>query len=152
MKKIKLTQGKYALVDDKDFEYLNSFKWRAAKDRYTYYAVRSSKRKTMSMHRAIMEITSKLQTDHINGNGLDNRRKNLRVCTHQENVINSRKQKNNTSGYKGVGWEKRRKKWIARITKSGKNKYLGQFDTAKQAYAAYCEAAKELHKDFARLF
>ena len=104
------------------------------------------------MHRAIMEITSKLQTDHINGNGLDNRRKNLRVCTHQENVINSRKQKNNTSGYKGVGWEKRRKKWIARITKSGKNKYLGQFDTAKQAYAAYCEAAKELHKDFARLF
>jgi|6_EtaG_2_1085325.scaffolds.fasta_scaffold08028_3 hypothetical protein len=158
MKKIKLSQGKYALVDDEDFEYLNNYKWSALKDNKTYYAVSSliidpvtKKKKAIKMHRVIMKTPKGMDTDHINGDGLDNRRENLRVCTHAENSRNRGINKNNTSGYKGVYWKKDRKKWAAQIRNNGKVVGLGGFDRKEQAYAAYCQAAKEFYKDFAKI-
>lgn len=156
MKKIKLTQGKYTIVDDEDYEYLNSFRWCAHKGGNTFYAERHSdldpvteKRKIISMHRVIMKTPKGFYTDHINRNGLDNRKENLRICTLGENVKNTRKYSNNTSGYKGVSWSKFANKWRAQIKKDNKKIHLGYFDDKHEANVAYCKAAKELHGEFA---
>jgi hypothetical protein len=109
-------------------------------------------RTLLGMHRLVMGLQygDKRQVDHINGNTLDNRRENLRVCTQQQNMQNSKKRRTNTSGYKGVSWHKRDKKYRAQIRKDGKNKSLGCFDTPQEAHQAYCEASQELHGEFAR--
>lgn len=152
MKRIKLTQGKFAIVDDKDFEYLNQFKWFAQKDGYTWYALRRGKqRKIVRMHRLLTGISKGKSIDHINGNGLDNRRENLRICTQQQNICNSRKRKNTSSKYKGVSWYARGHKWAAYIQTKNKQKHLGYFDKAIEAALAYNTAAKKLHGQFARL-
>lgn len=144
MKQIELTQGKVALVDDEDFEMLNSRKWYAAKSNRTFYAYSG---KCTSMHRVIMNPPSDMVVDHIDGNGLNNTRKNLRVCTQIENKWNNRKPVTNTSGLKGVYFFA--KKWQASIGANGKTKYLGRFGTAEEAEAAYKKAAKELRGEFA---
>lgn len=89
--------------------------------------------------------------DHINGNPNDNRIANLRECDALENARNARTRSDNTSGFKGVSWHKQRGKWTARIMVSNQHINIGLFDTAEQAYAAYCAKAKELHGEFARL-
>jgi hypothetical protein len=89
--------------------------------------------------------------DHINGNPLDNRRENLRICTQQENSWNQRKRRTNTCGFKGVYWDKGAKKYQAQICKDGKRKYLGLFDCPEKAHEAYCKAAQELHGEFSRV-
>lgn len=89
------------------------------------------------------------QVDHINLNGLDNRRCNLRLATNTENQRNKSKQVNNTSGYKGVYWRKDSNKWVAQIKVDNEVRHLGRFDTPEEAHAAYCEAAKQLHGEFA---
>jgi len=93
-----------------------------------------------------------LHIDHIDGNGLNNSWRNIRVATHAENIWNSRRAASNTSGYKGVSKIKRcnQARWLAQIVVNGKQKYLGRFPTAELAHAAYCKAAAELHGDFAR--
>lgn len=125
MKKIKLTQNKYALVDNVDFEYLNHFKWHYGHG----YAVRGFHKDktyhTIFMHRLIMNTPFGLETDHINRNRLDNRRENLRICTKQSNQHNRSKQKNNKSGVTGVSWHKASNEWIIQIRKDGTTKYLG---------------------------
>ncbi len=88
--------------------------------------------------------------DHINGDGLDNRKSNLRICKHGENQYNSKMPKNNTSGYKGVYWDKRRNKWISQININGKHVYIGQFINAIDAANAYDKAAMQYHKEFAK--
>lgn len=89
--------------------------------------------------------------DHINGIPGDNRIVNLRAASPSQNSCNQRRQSNNSSGFKGVSWYKRDGKWKAHITYRGKGFHLGYFDTAEEAYAAYCAKAKELHGEFARL-
>jgi hypothetical protein len=89
--------------------------------------------------------------DHIDGNPTNNRLDNLREASHTENSRNRRIQSRNTSGFKGVYWNKAARKWHAQIHTDGRNKHLGLFVTAEEAYAAYCTAAKELHGEFARL-
>lgn len=156
MKKIPLTQDKIAFVDSKDFLALNKYKWYAKKDRKTFYAVRKSPtvdgtRNMIYMHMVIMKTSKGKQTDHIDGNGLNNQRKNLRVCTSAENCRNSGKQVNNKSGYKGVSWFKSNKKWVAEIKVDKKRIYLGSFDDKLLAYAAYCRACIKYHGKFAKL-
>jgi len=152
---IALTQGKVAIVDDGDFEWLNQFKWCAHKARNTYYAERAVrvglKRKQLQMHRFILglDFGDKRQGDHINMDGLDNRRANLRIATVAENLHNRGKQKNNTSGYKGVFWEKKDKKWRARIKVDGERMHLGLFHDPADAARAYDKAAKKHHGEFA---
>lgn len=156
MKQIPLTQGKFALVDDEDFEFLNQFKWQAANFRGVFYASRkinkNGKWGNVFMHRQILGLTDpKVQTDHINGDGLDNQRSNLRACTHSQNQRNKGKYKQNTSGFKGCSWYKRLKKWRVQITVNGKDINVGYFNSKDAAAHAYNEKAKEFHGEFARL-
>lgn len=153
MKEIKLTQNKYALVDDENFEKLNKHKWYAFRGEKVFYAGRKKKidGKThlIIMHRIINKTPKGKETDHINGNGLDNRRKNLRSCSHQQNAINRGLNKNNTSGYKGVSWSKKLKKW--RVYIWNKNQiWLGTHSTRTGAYKLYLEACKKHYGAFTK--
>ena len=150
-KQIPLSQGKFAIIDDEDYEQLKQFTWHAIKRRYCCYAYRSRNGKEMSMHRIIMDPPKNMEVDHINGNGLDNRRANLRVCTHQQNIRNQRVQKKNVTGYKGVGVVKRTGKYKAYIKVNGNKLHLKCWNTAIEAAMAYNEAASLYFGSFARL-
>jgi hypothetical protein len=150
MKKIPLSQGKFALVDDEDFEWLNQWKWFAHKSCYMFYAERhiypNGKDVIVKMHRQILGLKpgSKEVGDHINRNGLDNRRSNLRAVSESINKYNCSIYKNNTSGYRGVHWWKTASKWKAYIDINGKRKSLGHHPTAIDAAIAYDKAAIEI--------
>ncbi len=159
MKEIYLTQGKIAIVDEEDYKWLSQWTWshcpNRKKDGYAQRAIYlgAGKCRTVYMHRLIMNATDAIEVDHINQNGLDNRRCNLRFADSQ-NQFNRNKQKNNTSGYKGV-WKKqdqhRKNPWFADIKCQNKRIRLGGFTTAEEAARAYDEKAKELHGEFACL-
>lgn len=153
MKKIKLTQGKYALVDDEDFEYLSQWKWCAVKHRNNYYAKRNSGKtnKNIYMHRVIMKANNKELVDHKNHNTLDNQKYNLRICNNAQNIYNQLKQKNTSSKYKGVSWDKINKKWAVVITPSGRQFHLGRFKDEVIAAKIYDYRAKEVFGKFAKL-
>ena len=160
MKKIQLTQGKHVLVDDEDFEELNKFKWYACKAKQTYYACRklrmrdgASKRGiNVWMHRQILglEMFNKKVADHIDGNGLNNQRLNLRKCTKQQNNFN-RKKGLGRYRYKGIAWNSKYKKWEACLNKSGKCIFLGFFDSENEAGGAYNRGAIYHFGEFANL-
>lgn len=153
MKEIPLTRGLVALIDDADFDAVSAYKWYAAhrKGGATFYARRTvNPSQTILMHRAILCAPSGVGVDHINCNGLDNRRSNLRLATSAQNAKNRGMHPGNTSGYKGVCWHPSANRWQAQIKVDGRNKYLGLFPTPVEAHAAYCAAAKELHGEFAR--
>ena len=141
MKQIPLTQGKVALVNDEDYDWLNQWKWHAYKNHSTYYAGRNSKPRgnsTIHMHRVILGLTKgdgKI-TDHINRDGLDNRRANLRVVDYVISNRNHSGRKNNTSGHNGVHWHKQCRKWRAEIKVNSKRIYLGLFSNINDAIDA----------------
>jgi len=114
----------YAIVDDEDFAYLNQWRWYFNS---RGYATKKKKQKIIYMHRLIINTPKGMETDHINGNGLDNRRSNLRICTRSQNAINTGKYKTNTSGYKGVSWDKKNKKWRVQIKYNGIKFHLKEF-------------------------
>mgnify|MGYP001180977569 CR=1 FL=1 len=146
MKKIALTRGLYALVDDDDFEELNKWKWHARKGRYTWYASRKIMQKNsdgkwvhkklIHMHRVVNKTPNSLFTDHINGNGLDNRKSNLRSATNSQNLLNSRVRVDNSSGVRGISWHKTRKKWRVYISDGGRHRHIGLFSTLDEAIEA----------------
>jgi hypothetical protein len=144
MKKIPLTQGKFAIVDDEDFEFLNQWKWHAHKGGNTFYAERNirksdGKKTTIAMHQVLAKrLGFKHRADHIDGNGLNNQKSNLQDLTNKQkqNAEKQRLSKNNTSGHKGVCWFKRDSKWLARIRHNGKGTHLGLFDKLEDAIAA----------------
>lgn len=151
-KSIALSQGKFAIIDDRDFEWLNQWKWYC----HHGYAVRNNSRrygksKQIWMHRLILNPPIHMDSDHINNDRLDNRRCNLRVCTRTQNNANCRKRDNGSSKYKGVGWYKRYRKWHARIRINGTRKHLGYFDDEREAALVYNEAARKYFGEFARL-
>ena len=151
-KQIPLTQGQFAIVDDKNFEWLNQWKWYALKSRYTFYAVRNvgkhPKQTLVLMHRQIMNAHKEQEIDHHNGNGLDNHRINLRFCASGQNNQNQRKTRG-TSKYKGVSWHKNIKQWRVSIQDDYKTINLGYFDNEEDAARAYDQKAKELFGEFA---
>ncbi len=156
---IQLTQGLFALVDGKNYERLNHYKWCANKQPSSFYAVRgkfnpkTKKVKIIWMHRQILglNIGDGIMTDHRNHCGLDNRESNIRACTNQQNQGNSKVRKDNSSGYKGVCWFPIRKKWEAAIKDNGKRIYLGNFDTKEEAARVYDKRAREIFGEYAYL-
>lgn len=152
MKLIPLTQGQFAKVDDDDFERISKFKWCSSFEVYRFYAVRGGwvdgKTVAIRMHRVIMNAKRGQYVDHINHDGLDNRRTNLRICTNGENMRNrSGPQKNSTSGILGVRWRKDRSKWESRMCVNGKNMSLGHFENKHDATRAYAEARLKYFSD-----
>lgn len=143
-------------ISEQDLELYNSYSWYIKNNgSNNLYLVRQDKnKKEYSFHRTILNILDrKLHVDHINGNSLDNRRENLRICSNAENRRNSKINKRNNTGFKGVRKAKRTldKPYQALIGYKGKQYILGYYKTAKQAARAYDLKAKELHKEFARL-
>lgn len=152
MKQIELTKGQVAIVDDDDYEWLSQQKWCYSKG----YAIRMSSRKLgkqmgIHMHREILGTPDGMETDHINGDRLDNRKANLRICNHSQNEANQGKLSNNTSGRKGVCWDKNRQKWLAQIQVNYKQINLGCFTDIEDAAHTYEKAAIEYFGEFARV-
>ncbi len=145
MKQIALTQGKFALVDDADFEYLNQFHWCYSNSGY------AMRYKAILMHREILGTPKGFDTDHINYNKLDNRRSNLRIATKSQNQSHSGLRKDNTSGATGVYWDKRAKKWFAQIYAENKKIHLGYFLNIGGAILARKWGEKLYLKEFANI-
>jgi hypothetical protein len=143
MKSIALTQNKFTLIDDEDFDRVSKYKWYARKDSKTntWYAMRNYRtygvHKTILLHRFITDAPKWFDVDHKDRNGLNNQKGNLDVCEHSKNMMNRSKQKNNKSGYKGVTYHKTNKRFQATITFNGKQKHLGYYNTALEASKAY---------------
>jgi hypothetical protein len=153
MKKIKLTQGRYALVDDEDFELISAHSWYFIDRGHGYagtnFRVGHLKYKHVLMHRLIMRTKKSQLVDHINGRGLDNRRKNLRLCNSKQNAWNRVVRKDNKSGFRGVYPCNQGYGFKASIGTGKLRKFLGCFKTAEAAARAYRRAAKNLYGDFA---
>lgn len=158
MKEIELTRGYVSKVDDSDFNALNSFKWHVFngghQGNYVPYAMRSvgtgNQKRNINMARDILNAPAGMVVDHINGDTLDNRRSNLRLCTNPENLRNRGKSKANTSGFKGVFWDKKLRRWRAAIDYNRKKINLGVYPTAELAALAYDKAARKYHGDFSK--
>ena len=152
MKIIKINRGLKTLVDDEDYEYLCKTKWHVDREGYVRRsAIINGTRKTVLIHRFILKAKKEISVDHINGNRLDNRKANLRLCTVSQNKMNVGKNKNNKSGYKGIWWDKVAKKWAAGIERNYKSKWLGYFLIKEDAARAYNKAAIEYHGEFANI-
>lgn len=153
--RIPLTKGKYTLVDDRDYGYLMGWKWQVLEGkRGRYCAKRSSarkrgeKRKNIYMHRIIMHYDGNMDIDHINGNALDNRRSNLRICTRSQNHHNAGLRSDNKSGYRGISWREDNKTWAARIDFNNTSKHLGCFENIEDAVLARREAEEQYVGEF----
>ncbi len=156
VREIPLTKGAVALVDAADFPQLARWNWFLKDDEEwgLRYAVRMSrvggKRSVIRMHVQLMGVTNGLEVDHINRNGLDNRRSNLRLASHSQNAANTRLlRRRNSSGLRGVSWSKFARKWRAQLQFEGRHYHLGYFTTKEAAAAAYNAQAVELFGDFA---
>lgn len=148
MKYIELTSGKVAIVDDENYETLKQHNWRFKKGYAVRLVTKDGKKICLYMHREIMNTPKHLVVDHINLNGLDNRKENLRNCTHQQNSLNKRKHKRNTTGARGVVFCKRLGKFAAQIGFMYKHYHLGYFDNIEDAKNAYEIKSKELFGEF----
>ena len=166
------THGEFkVLYDAEDEDKISEYTWHAAKNTTTdkfyirahvphpsgdwYYRPggrRSRRQAGMPLHRLIMNTPKGMQTDHINGDTLDNRKQNLRICTAAENQRNRGPTKNNKSGFKGVRWHIRDKKWCAAIRHEGINIHIGYFKDKEEAASAYDKKAIELELDQEKKF
>lgn len=150
MKKISLTKGEFALVDDEDFDYLNKWKWHYC----AFYACRSyNKGRKIGMHREILKLyNSDLDVDHIDGNPLNNQKNNLRISTRSENNMNRNKTtRKNSSKYKGLVFYPKRNKFKVTINAHKKTYFIGYFRNEIDAAKAYNTAAIKYHGKFAKL-
>jgi hypothetical protein len=157
MIEISLTKGKISLIDDEDYDLVSQYKWQAQFGPHTHYAraalsrtLNNGRQKKIQMHRLIMNAKEGQYIDHINGNGWDNRKENLRFATNRQNQGNQRIRKF-SSVYKGVCWHKRDKRWVATINIDGKTKYLGCSTSEIAAAKLYDKEAIIHFGEFAKL-
>jgi hypothetical protein len=152
---IPLSNGQFATIDAVDVPLVEGYNWTAAVRKHTTYVERNSVtggvRKIVLLHRVIAGTPDGMFTDHINGDGLDNRRCNLRVVDKVQNGRNQKVTERNTSGFKGVTWDSQRGKWRSQIVVDHKQRYLGLYLNPEDAHAAYAKASAELHGEFGRL-
>ena len=154
--RIKLTRGMFTIVDKKDYITLSKMKWYAtgsggggvSRGQYHYAYTKGGK---IQMHRLIMGAKKGQIVDHKNGDTLDNRRKNLRICSKIQNVQNAKMPITNKSGYKGVCLKKGSNRWAVQIASKGKKIHIGYFGTPLEGAKAYNKAARKHHGEFARL-
>lgn len=153
MKRIALSQGKYAKVDDADFGFLSQWNWVYAENTRGYgYAVGWVDKRNQRMHRFLLSAPNGLDVDHKNGDGLDNRRENIRICTRRQNQMNRKVQSISTSGIKGVFYAPKasaKNPWRAVIRINGKKTHLGLFPSKEEAGNAYAQATAKYHGEFA---
>ena len=149
MREIPLTQGKVALVDDEDYDELIKHRWCASKHGSRWYALTAINHHLVYLHRFI--LPNKHEIDHINGDGLDNRKVNLRSCNRSQNNANRHKTIPHSSQFKGVTWDRQYLKWAAQISKGEKHIMIGRFASEMEAAQAYDDKAKKLFGEFARL-
>lgn len=153
MKVIKTNKGESIKVDDVDYAALNMWAWRLDKDGYAIRSQRDAAGhvQIIRMHRTILGLQYRqpAKVDHRNGNKSDNRKRNLRVCDSAQNTWNVGLLPSNTSGFKNVTWVARRCKWVARVSANRKRVLIGYFDSAEEAYAAYCAQVGSAHGEFA---
>lgn len=150
MKHVPLTQGKFALVDDEDLDYINQWSWMYCSRGYAKrYGRKGEKPKVIYMHRVVNKTPKGLETDHINRNKLDNRKRNLRTCTAMQNQHNSIPRNGGYSKYKGVSLYKSTGEYFAQIKINKKRTYLGRFDKEEAAALAYNAAALKNFGEFA---
>ena len=151
---ITLTQGHEAIIDAADVPLVQVKNWYAAVKSNTVYARgeggNATKRHRVFIHNVIMGNSKGLFVDHIDGDGLNNRRCNMRLATRAQNMRNQKKNSRNTSGLKGVSFDKRREKWYAKIKLNRIEKFLGYFASPEEAHAVYFAASRELHGEFGR--
>lgn len=156
---ITLTKGYTAVIDAADVPLIDHWNWTACEVKrkgklYAVYAVRSVEtekgRRLVYLHRELAATDTHPLVDHRDGDGLNNRRKNLRPADHAANMRNQRRQDRNVSGTKGVRWDKARSRWVVTIGSGGKTKHLGRFFTLEAASAAYEQASRDLHGEFGR--
>ncbi|WP_163665388.1 HNH endonuclease [Adonisia turfae] len=150
IKQIPLTQSKFALVDSDVFDDFSQFKWHVANGYAARRLPKSEGKKIVYMHRLIMKAVKGQVIDHVNGNVLDNRRENLRICSHKQNIRNG-KSRGGSSIYKGVSKRSDYDTWQAHITVDGKKKNLGCHKNEQDAAKAYDAAALEYFGEFANL-
>lgn len=151
MATIPLTQNKNAVVDECDLDALLAHTWYAVDVGGRWYAQSRIDGRNVYMHRFLLAPPRGMVVDHANGDGLDNRRTNIRICTQGENLLNRGANRTSTSIYKGVGWDKSRGKWMAKLKVNGRTLNLGRFDDERDAARAYDAAALAHYGGLVRL-
>lgn len=151
MIKIELANHGCAVIDEEDYSIVSKLKWRAVFNGFTWYAISTYHKKTVYMHRLIMkEAETCVHIDHINSNGLDNRKENLRSCNGSQNNMNRKKSMIATSIYKGVYWDRSAGRWVARVKINRKPVYERSFTREIDAAIAYDSTAKAIFGEYAR--
>lgn len=144
-----MTNGGNTIIDDEDLEKVIKYKWQKSSSGYATTCIKNGN--TMLMHRLVLNVPKEKWTHHVNENKLDNRRVNLRICSPKQNHAARGITRHNTSGYKGVCWDKNRNKWMAYISIDNKFKQLGRHDNIIDAAKAYDKKAIEVHGEFAKV-
>lgn len=150
--KFSIAKGKTTIIDAEDYDKVSKHRWNYNNGAVMANIDLEGKRTTLKLHRYVLGLKKGDPiVDHKNNNPLDNRKSNLRICTHAENLRNRGKAANNKSGYKGVSWAVHAGKWQASICKNYKSYHLGLFEDPKEAHKAYIKASKTLHEEYSHI-